>query len=753
MNTPTTRAVFRPLLKAEGQASRFSLPTPTSRSRRLKWLTSLISSLLLSSLLTLTLAQAATPTPGTVTAWGDNSDGQVTPPAGLNNVTAISAGFGFSLALKSDGTVVGWGSNGFGQATPPAGLNNVIAIAAGSSFSLALKSDGTVVGWGFGGLGQLAFPAGLNNVTAISTTGPHVLALKSDGTVVGWGYGTFGETTPPAGLNNVTAIAAGLYHSLALKSDGTVVSWGTGTGGDLTVPAGLSNVIAIAAGSNHNLALKSDGTVVAWGNNLNGVNNVPAGLNNVIAISTRDFHSLALKSDGTVVAWGNNDAGQSNVPAGLSNVTTISAGEHHSLALVAPPAKQNQTITLSGLPATAVFNTSFTPSATSSAGLPVTIGVSGVCTLSNGTVTMTSGTGTCVVTASQAGNANYNPASTSQTVTAQKASQAITFNVPAFNYYPYPSGNNTFSVGATASSGLPVSFSASGVCSVSGTTVTLSGVGVCVITAAQAGNTNYNPAPSLSRTFQIVPNPTTYALLSLGTANLTSTQTQGPVAALGNSAFLGTNIAYGFSGPNAVTVQGNVSFGNWGNRVNGNVVYSGSLLSRYVTFARGGFVHNSNALPATLKDYALKVSAAWAALSANGTVDYKPWGQIILTGNNQTQNVFNLDGTKLSAANSLVIQTPANVPVILNITGTSDRLQNMGISLQGPASSKIVYNFYQATSLNISSVGVSGTVWAPKATVNFTSASITGSLIAGSLTDSSGGYQSAPFDGVLPAVQ
>ena len=69
-------------------------------------------------------------------------------PADLSDVTAIAAGFGYSLALKSDGTVVAWGSNARGQASVPAGLSGVTAIAAGYYHSLALKSDGTVVAWG-----------------------------------------------------------------------------------------------------------------------------------------------------------------------------------------------------------------------------------------------------------------------------------------------------------------------------------------------------------------------------------------------------------------------------------------------------------------------------------------------------------------------------------------------------------------------------------------------------------------------------
>lgn len=71
-------------------------------------------------------------------------------------------------------------------------------------------------------------------------------------------------------------------------------------------------------------------------------------------------------------------------------------------------------------------------------------------------------------------------------------------------------GNPPFTISATASSGLPVSFSASGACTVSGATVTLTGTGTCSITAIQAGNANFNPAAPMTRSFTITdaPSPT-----------------------------------------------------------------------------------------------------------------------------------------------------------------------------------------------------------------------------------------------------
>jgi trimeric autotransporter adhesin len=265
----------------------------------------------------------------------------VTVPAGLSNAVAIAAGYGDSLALRSNGTVVAWGYNSSGQTNVPAGLSNVVAIAAGAEHCLALRTNGTVVGWGYNYFGQTNVPSGLNNIMAIAAGGDHNLALRSNGTVVAWGYNNSGQTNVPAGLTNVAAIAGGDFHSLALQSNGTVVAWGGNYNGQTNVPSGLSNVVAIAAGANHSLALRPDGTVAAWGMYYNGMAfvpmTVPAGLSNVMAIAGGGGYSLALLTNGTVVAWGMYFNGSQYVPAsapaGLSNVVAIAAGYFHSLAI------------------------------------------------------------------------------------------------------------------------------------------------------------------------------------------------------------------------------------------------------------------------------------------------------------------------------------------------------------------------------------------------------------------------------------
>ena len=94
-----------------------------------------------------------------------------------------------------------------------------------------------------------------------------------------------------------------------------------------------------------------------------------------------------------------------------------------------------------------------------------------------------------------------------------KQNQTLTFAALADQVW----GTPPFPVSATASSGLPVSFTAGGTCTVVNATVTLTGVGTCTITARQIGNAMYNPAPEVSQRFAITaatPITTTTALSS-----------------------------------------------------------------------------------------------------------------------------------------------------------------------------------------------------------------------------------------------
>jgi hypothetical protein len=148
-------------------------------------------------------------------------------------------------------------------------------------------------------------------------------------------------------------------------------------------------------------------------------------------------------------------------------------------------------------------------------GNPVTFTIdppsTSVCSNSGATVTFKQ-PGSCVIDASQAGNAKYQPApQAQQTITVSnvtKQAQSITFTSK-----PSPSGyfaGDTYDVAATGGpSGNPVTFTidppSTSVCSNSGATVTFKQPGSCVIDASQAGNAKYQPAPQAQQTITVNP--------------------------------------------------------------------------------------------------------------------------------------------------------------------------------------------------------------------------------------------------------
>lgn len=207
--------------------------------------------------------------------------------SGLTNITAIAVGSfsNHALALKNDGTLWAWGTNTTGQlgdntttnrTTPvqvltgasgcATNLCNITSMTTGSNFSLAVKSDGSVWGWGDNTQSQLA-----DGTTTQRNTPVQILT------------GASGCTTY---LCNVTKVTAGVTYSIALKSDGTVWGWGLNSSGQLgdnsttnrTTPVqvltgasgcvtNLCNIKQISAGPSSTFAFKSNNTIWGWGTN------------------------------------------------------------------------------------------------------------------------------------------------------------------------------------------------------------------------------------------------------------------------------------------------------------------------------------------------------------------------------------------------------------------------------------------------------------------------------------------------------
>ena len=63
-------------------------------------------------------------------------------------MTAITAGAGHTVTLRTDGSVAAWGVNRAGQTDVSNGLKDMTAIAAEAGHTVALRTDGSAVVWG-----------------------------------------------------------------------------------------------------------------------------------------------------------------------------------------------------------------------------------------------------------------------------------------------------------------------------------------------------------------------------------------------------------------------------------------------------------------------------------------------------------------------------------------------------------------------------------------------------------------------------
>jgi hypothetical protein len=198
--------------------------------------------------------------------------------------------------------------------------------------------------------------------------------------------------------------------------------------------------------------------------------------------------------------------GTCTVLANQSGNGSYSAAPQVSQSFAVAPGPQTITFTTTPPSGAYVGGPTYSIAAGASSGLAVVFssGSPSVCSVSGSTVSFAA-SGTCVVRANQSGNASYQAAPQVQqsfTVVPVPSAQTITFtsSTPGSAVYLGPNYNVT----ATASSGLPVSFTVSGTCTLSGSSaVVMAGAGTCTVYANQSGSSAYLAAPQVQQTFAI----------------------------------------------------------------------------------------------------------------------------------------------------------------------------------------------------------------------------------------------------------
>ena len=259
-------------------------------------------------------------------------------------------------------------------------------------------------------------------------------------------------------------------------------------------------------------------------------------------------------------------AGTCTINANQSGDATYEAAPQvqQSFTIGGPSAPSVQSISFTSSPPSGavVGGPAYTISASASSGLPVSFSIdpasAGVCSLSGVTVSFTAA-GTCTIHADQSGNASYQPAPTvSQSFVVNLAGQTISFTSSPPS--SAGTGGPTYTVTASASSGLAVTFSSGSpsVCSVSGSTVSFLSPGTCTVRANQAGNGSYSAAPQVSQSFAVAPGAQT---ISFTTSPPSGAYVGGPTYTVAATASSGLAVTFSSGSPAVCSVSGStVSF-------------------------------------------------------------------------------------------------------------------------------------------------------------------------------------------------
>jgi len=257
-----------------------------------------------------------------VVAWGWNYYGQCNVPAGLGLCTAVSAGNGHTVALRSNGSVWAWGDNAYGQCgtTNIGGNTNSTDSKDGSYWIKSLGSGVTIVEIAAGGYHTLARTASTGSTTV--------------GNVFAWGNNSYGQCGSFSDYNSVGGyyqiniqckkLAAGGFHSVAIQTgstnEGRVITWGSNVSGQCGVSSSdineqvLPNADKAISATNVQKSYwtKRVGSVV--GTSTTGTTlqfllatDIAAGYSHTLAVQAAPIASDPAQ---TVVGWGDNDYGQ-----------------------------------------------------------------------------------------------------------------------------------------------------------------------------------------------------------------------------------------------------------------------------------------------------------------------------------------------------------------------------------------------------------------------------------------------------------
>lgn len=441
-----------------------------------------------------------------ITYDGNGNDGG-TPPVDANspyNYSSTVTVLGAGTLTKSGNAFAGWNTASDGSGT---------SYAAGSTFNIAANTT-LYAQWTASPTITLS-----GTLSAVNTTYGTASPTPTSFSVSGIFLTGDLTVTPPAGFEVSLSSGSGYTTSLNIPASGTLgataayvrlaATTGFGTySGDVTVSGGGAATEAIATASSS--VAKKELTITG----LTGSNKVYDRTTDASFTGTATLSGVVSGDEANVTLSGSPTATFATFTAETGKAITVTgyslsgttAGNYNltqpSLtADITPLALTVTGATVTSRPYDGTTTATITGATLVGIISPDVVTVSGGGTFADANA----GTGIAVTAALALGGAdaaNYSLTQpTGLTGDITQATQTITFAV-----LPDKTTNDApFMLTATASSGLPVTYSISApaVATVSGDTVTLVGIGTTTITASQAGNANYTAAVDVARPLMV----------------------------------------------------------------------------------------------------------------------------------------------------------------------------------------------------------------------------------------------------------
>jgi choice-of-anchor A domain-containing protein len=175
-------------------------------------------------------------------------------------------------------------------------------------------------------------------------------------------------------------------------------------------------------------------------------------------------------------------------------------------------------------------------------------------------------------------------------------------------------------------------------------------------------------------------------------------------------------------------IFGNAHYGTT-TTANGTVTFSRGALSQDTSFDIYGRASDVESL-----------SGLISMATVNGKTTFQSWGGLYLQGTDTKVNVFEVKATQLSATRYFSLKVPSGSVAVVNVTGYSAQIANFSNSYSGVDATGVLFNFANASYLNIFNYGVFGTILAPYADIDFNSGSFDGGIYSYSLTGNGEGH-------------